>query len=110
MPKNVNLRSISNDHIKETYEWISDPEFQKIFMIRGKNSWEKHTDYFDKLIRDETQQGYAIFLDNQHIGNCGLKYMNNIEKSAELWIYIGIVSKRNIGLGSSDDSSLIDFF
>jgi len=99
MPKDTVLKPITKDHMTKTYEWISDPEFRKAFMVRGENSWERHVDYFDNLLRDYTQQGYAIFWGDLHVGNCGFKSINNLEKSAELWVYIGSVDARGIGLG-----------
>uniref|UniRef100_UPI00404874FF GNAT family N-acetyltransferase n=1 Tax=Algoriphagus sp. TaxID=1872435 RepID=UPI00404874FF len=97
--KDIILTPITKDHMTKTYEWISDPGFRKAFMVRGENSWERHVDYFDYLLRDDTQKGYAIFLGELHVGNCGFKYINNTEKSAELWIYIGSVGVRGVGLG-----------
>ena len=97
--KDIILKPITKDHMTKTYEWISDPGFRKAFMVRGENSWERHVDYFDYLLRDDTQKGYAIFLGELHVGNCGFKYINNTEKSAELWIYIGSVDVRGVGLG-----------
>tara|TARA_Y100000591_G_scaffold69691_1_gene57820 strand:- start:10483 stop:10977 length:495 start_codon:yes stop_codon:yes gene_type:complete len=99
MPRDIILKPITKDHMTKTYEWISDLEFRKAFMVRGENSWGRHVHYFDNLLRDDTQQGYAIFLGELHVGNCGFKYINNLEKSAELWIYIGSVDARGIGLG-----------
>ena len=83
----------------KTYEWVSNPHFRKIFMVRGENSWEDHVNYFDNLITDKTQQAYAIFWAERHVGNCGLKYVNKIKKCAELWIYIGCSDTRGNGLG-----------
>jgi RimJ/RimL family protein N-acetyltransferase len=97
--KDIILTPITKDHMTKTYEWISDPGFRKAFMVRGENSWERHVDYFDYLLRDDTQKGYAIFLGELHVGNCGFKYINNTKKSAELWIYIGSVDGRGFGLG-----------
>ena len=99
MSKDIILKPITKDHMTKTYEWISDPEFRKAFMVRGENSWERHVDYFDNLLRDDTRQGYAIFLGDLHVGNCGFKYINNLEKSAELWIYIGSEDTRGMGVG-----------
>lgn len=97
--ENLILEPISKDHIKKTYDWISDPEFRKEFMVRGENSWEKHIHYFDNLLNDPSQQGYAILLSDLHIGNCGFKYIDYSKKIAELWIYIGSIDARGIGLG-----------
>lgn len=85
--------------MKKTYVWISDPDFRKAFMVRGENDWERHVEYFDNLLTDDTQLAYAIYIGDLHVGNCGLKYINTINKSAELWIYIGTNDFRGIGLG-----------
>lgn len=98
--KDIILEPITKAHMTKTFEWISDPGFRKVFMVRGENSWERHKVYFDNLLRDNTQQGYAIFLGEMHVGNCGFKYISNSDKSAELWIYIGSLDVRGIGLGS----------
>jgi len=93
------LRPLVKAHMSKTYEWISDPKFRKAFMVRGENSWERHVEYFNSLLADDTQQGYAIYLDDIHVGNCGFKSISKSEKSAELWIYLGSVEARGLGLG-----------
>jgi len=97
--QDTTLRSLAKGHMLKTYEWISDPKFRKAFMVRGENSWERHVDYFSNLLTDDTQQGYAIYLDDIHVGNCGFKSISKSEKSAELWIYLGSVDARGLGLG-----------
>lgn len=107
MPKDTVLKPIMKDHMTKTYEWISDPEFRKAFMVRGENSWERHVDYFANLLKDDTRQCYAVFAGDIHVGNCGFKTINNIDKSAELWMYIGSVDARGIGLGGKAVSLLL---
>jgi UDP-4-amino-4,6-dideoxy-N-acetyl-beta-L-altrosamine N-acetyltransferase len=97
--KAIILKPMSMEHMPKTYDWISDPKFRKLFMVRGISSWEEHINYFENLLRDDTQQAYAMFLGDHHFGNCGLKYINNFEKSAELWIYIGNNEAKGVGLG-----------
>ena len=82
--QDTTLRPLAKDHMLKTYGWISDPKFRKSFMVRGENSWERHVDYFSNLLTDDTQQGYAIYLDGIHVGNCGFKSISKSEKSAEL--------------------------
>ena len=98
---NVILQPVAKDHEKKTFEWVTDSEFRKNFMIRGEPSWETHIDYFENLIEDDTQLAYAIFMDEIHVGNCGFKYINNLVKSAEVWLYIGNIDVRGLGLGGS---------
>ena len=78
---------------------MSDLNFRKEFMVRGIISWENHEKYFHDLIHNPCKQGYAIFLDDLHVGNCGFKYINNTNQSAELWLYLGNIEVRSIGLG-----------
>jgi RimJ/RimL family protein N-acetyltransferase len=96
---NILLESISKDHLKKTYEWISDPNFRKEFMVRGNISWESHENYFHDLLHNPSKQGYAVFLDHLHVGNCGFKYIDNLNRNAELWLYLGNPEVRSIGLG-----------
>jgi RimJ/RimL family protein N-acetyltransferase len=105
--KNTTLKRLKKTHMRKTYEWIKAPKFRKEFMLRGEVSWEIHVDYFNKLLMDSTQQGYAIFLDNVHIGNCGFKAIDSEKKSAELWIYIGSVEARGMGVGGRAIALLI---
>ena len=93
------LVPIAEDHMSKTYEWISNPDFRKAFMVRGENSWDRHVDYFNNLIEDDTQKAYAIFFGEAHVGNCGFKFIDSAEKCAELWIYIGSIDVRGVGLG-----------
>jgi len=105
---NILLEPISKSHINKTYEWMSDPNFRKEFMVRGNISWENHENYFRDLIHDPSKQGYAVFLDHLHIGNCGFKYIDNSNQSAELWLYLGNVEVRSIGLGGHTLGMLLE--
>ena len=96
---NILLEPISKDHLNKTYEWIIEPAFRKEFMVRGNVSWENHKSYFHNLIHDPSKQGYAVLLDHLHVGNCGFKHIDNLDQSAELWLYLGSIEVRSIGLG-----------
>ncbi len=85
--KNIELKKIGSTEIKNTFSWLLDPVFRKLFLMQDEPVWEKHIAYFEKVKNDLTQRVYAIYAGENHIGNCGFKYIKN--KTGELWIYIG---------------------
>ena len=95
----VSLEPFTGEHIAATFGWIKDPEFRRLFLMRGNPEWKEHLSYFDKTLKDSSQAVFAIKADNIHIGNCGLKNISNLDKKAELWIYIGESSMRMKGIG-----------
>lgn len=94
----ITLREFTYKEIELTFEWVQNKELQRLFTMREEPTWEKHKEYCQKLLADSTQSVYAIYNDDYHIGNCGLK---NIDKQeAELWLYIGDINQRGKGIGS----------
>ena len=85
----------------KTFEWVSDPSFRELFLIRGAVSWAGHVRYFENLLADPSQRAYSIHYRDRHVGNCGLKHMAANSGSAELWIYIGDSSTRGLGVGKT---------
>lgn len=86
-------------HVKETFDWVIKPDFQRLFMVRKKITWEGHQEYFKTILRDPDQRVYAIMKNNHHLGNCGLKNIVLPKKEGELWIYIGETASRGMGIG-----------
>lgn len=93
----VNIESFSEDNIERTFEWVSQEELQKLFTMREPPTWEKHGRYFEAVLADPSQRVYAIYKDGRHIGNCGLKNLDEV--SGELWLYIGAAEDRGCGYG-----------
>lgn len=81
-----------------TFEWIQDPDFQQLFLMRDRPTWEGHIKYFDRILKDPAQRVYAILSESRHVGNCGMK--NISLKEGELWIYIGEARMRGKGIAS----------
>lgn len=94
---NIELKKFTNDNIELTFDWIQDAELRRLFLMNGEPIWENHVKYFNSILNDYTQNVFAIFVDNNHIGNCGFK--NIKESEAELWIYIGENAYKSKGLG-----------
>jgi len=103
----LNLQEFNKSHIPLTFEWVKEKEFQRLFLIRGEVTWEKHFAYFDAILNDSQQRVYAILYDGYHIGNCGFKNIREQDGIGELWIYIGKDSLRGRGLGTQAARLLI---
>lgn len=103
----IRLIAFSELHIMKTFEWISDPELRRMFLLRGDPSWDGHSAYCRRLLADTGQKVYAICCGDEHVGNCGLK--NIIEKSeGELWVYIGSPLVRGKGIGTITTKLLLE--
>lgn len=104
----VALMPFTRDHIEKTYEWVADPDFQRLFLMREQPTWEGHKAYFDRVLADPSQRVLAILHDNAHVGNCGLKNIVR-EKEGELWLYVGEASMRRKNIGRSAAELLMHY-
>ena len=83
---NVLIVPFSDKHVRKTFEWIQDSELRKLFLMRGDPAWDDHVAYCKKVMKDNTQGFYAVFVDGRHAGNCGIKNIDHIKKQGEIWI------------------------
>lgn len=102
----LSLKDFNKDNIKLTFDWIQDPEFRRLFLMSGEPAWTNHVKYFETILNDSTQKVFAIYYDNNHIGNCGFKNIKGAE--AELWIYIGDKAYKSKGLGKEACKKLVE--
>lgn len=68
-------------------------------MMRGKPNKETHIKYFNKILSDPSQHWYAIYCEDEHIGNCGFKWIDEVTKIVTIWIYIGDETYKGKGNG-----------
>lgn len=101
------LVPIQNEHVHLTFEWVKESELQRLFLMRGKITWEGHQAYFKRVLSDPKQCIFAILVDDTHVGNCGLKNLSVSNKRGEIWIYIGDPSMREKGIGKRATELLI---
>lgn len=106
--KKVYLSSFGKEHLEKTFSWVQRVEFRESFNFIKEVNREDHVRWFDNLKDNNTQKHFAIYSreNNQHIGNCGFKYINK-EKNCEIWVYIGDVQNCRKGFGISAASQLI---
>ena len=94
----VSLIPFTRAHVEKTYAWVTNPDFQRLFLMRGQPTWEGHQAYFDRVLADPSQGVFAIIYDGAHVGNCGLKNIVR-EQEGELWLYVGEASMRRKDIG-----------
>lgn len=94
----VSLVPFTTHHIDKTFIWVSDPDFQHFFLMRGRPTREGHKAYFGRVLKDSSQNVFAIMYGDKHCGNCGFKNIVR-GKESELWIYIGDTCLRGKNVG-----------
>ena len=98
MTYNATLIPFTEHHIARTFTWIQDKDFRRYFLMRSEPTWNRHFKHFKDALNDSNQYIYAIIVNGEHVGNCGLKRAG--EETGELWIYIGDSNFREKGIGT----------
>jgi RimJ/RimL family protein N-acetyltransferase len=105
----VRLEPLGKAHESLTFSWLLDPVLREMFYLRGEPDWAMHQAYFDRVLCDQSQCLFAIVHDGQHVGNCGLKHIDQESGSAEMWIYVGSPQTRGSGIGGAATRQLLEF-
>lgn len=103
----ITLKHFSNDNVKMTFEWLQNAGLRQLFAMKKAPKWERHLEYIKKTLLDHTQIMFAIYYKDIHIGNCGLKYIQNRE--AAIWIYLGNENYKGKGLSKAACRQLISY-
>ena len=57
----VILKAFARENLEQTFSWIQNKEFRRVFGVRGEPDWETHVNYFNKILNDSTQKVFAIY-------------------------------------------------
>ena len=88
----VGLRAVEESDLKTLLDWRNNPKFRKFFReYRELNYYQQFQWFKNKVNADNCTSMFSIIdLDrNNLVGVCGLCYINWINRSADLSIYIG---------------------
>lgn len=96
----IQLNLFCPQHIEQTFEWVSQADLQRAFLMRGDITRSGNQAYFEALLADPRQRAYAVLQDETHIGNCGLKHIDSAAGEAEMWMYLGDPALRGRGIGT----------
>lgn len=85
------LAPFEEKHLETTLQWINDINIAKWINRVLPVTMMEHHEWFRKVTLDQSQVIFAIEETDskRHLGNCGLKNIDNRSRKAELWIYLG---------------------
>lgn len=96
----VNLQAPRPLDLRRSFHWLQDVGLRQQFLMRdGAPTRGGHFQYWRRLLADNRQRIFSIYQGRRHIGNAGLRDIDQVSGEAELWLYLGIAAKRGEGLG-----------
>jgi len=108
----VYLTAIERRTIEQLRLWRNNTELRKYFReYREISSTMQEAWYKDRVLGNDKQIDFEIhdINTNNLIGHCGLYYINWINRTAELTIYIGDMTYRKGGYGKDALKLLMDY-
>lgn len=90
--KKIGLRAIEEEELKILLDWRNNPEYRQYFReYRELNMVQQKEWFFSKAIKDNSTLMFSIIelKTNKIVGACGLCYINWVNGSADLSLYIG---------------------
>lgn len=90
--KKIGLRAIEEEELKILLDWRNNPEYRQYFReYRELNMVQQKEWFFSKAIKDNSTLMFSIIelKTNKIVGVCGLCYINWVNGSADLSLYIG---------------------
>jgi len=108
----VFLTAVNKSSIEQLRQWRNDPDLRKYFREHREISQDMQESWFkDRVSNNDKQVDFEIHFSSSGalIGHCGLYYINWINRTAELTIYIGDSTYKGKGLGSDALRLLMDY-
>src|SRR4051812_33686182 len=96
----IQLNFFGPQHIEQTFEWVSQADLRRAFLMRGDVTRSGNEAYFEALLADPRQRVFAVLQQETHIGNCGLKHIDRAAGEGEMWMYLGDPALRGRGIGT----------
>jgi UDP-2,4-diacetamido-2,4,6-trideoxy-beta-L-altropyranose hydrolase len=85
--------------VRRTFRWLQSPELRASFLMGLPPKRAEHFAFWRKALASKVQKIFSIYIGDRHVGNVGLKHIDQVGGTAEVWIYIGDVNARGRGLG-----------
>jgi RimJ/RimL family protein N-acetyltransferase len=83
------LMPLAESHLASTFQWLNCDHIQEGFLIEPPPDYESHVRWFRSSATHQNGKNFAVESENGHVGNCGLKSINNKHHTCELFIYLG---------------------
>tara|TARA_B100000900_G_C20601050_1_gene725610 strand:- start:1070 stop:1570 length:501 start_codon:yes stop_codon:yes gene_type:complete len=94
----IKLKKFDHTFLDKTFDWIQDSGLRKDFLFTANIDIQSHKKWYKSYIDDQTQTIFAIMVNENHVGNIGLKFIDLNNNNAETWIYIGDSSYKGRGV------------
>lgn len=109
LAKNITLADVKPLDIRRTFHWLQNVKLRQQFLQHSAPVRASHVTYWRALLKDQAQYSFSIIQRGKHVGNLGIKHVNVQNNQAELWIYIGVQTDHNKGLGTAA-LALLEYF
>lgn len=105
----VRLKPFEREDALLALEWVNDEELARAVDRALPVTRIEHERWHEALISRPDAVTFAVALDQQPVGVCGLKNQHPRARHAELWIYLGRPEARGRGHGAEAVRLLADF-
>ncbi len=88
----VSLRAIERDDLPQLLAWRNDPDFRRFFRENRELNLDQQIRWYDNLALTDSNVRMFSIVDNSTnklLGACGICYIDWVNKSGDLSIYIG---------------------
>lgn len=102
----TNLVPFTEEFIEKTYAIIKEKDVYQSFLLDPPDSYESHLNYWRHQLSMSDRFCYAICVNNEHCGNCGIKKLPNYDLW-EAWIYLDTTLTPRQGIGEASFCQLI---
>jgi len=86
----ITLREMERSDVVNKVNWFNDPEVNRLLLLNEKLDIPKSLEWFENSRSDPSRRDFVIeALDGAPIGNISLVHINDVHKTAEIYIVIG---------------------
>lgn len=105
----VTLAPFERDDLARVLEWVNDAELCRAVDRVLPVTRLEHERWYEALVTQRDSVTFAIQVEGETIGLCGLAHQRPRQRRATLWIYIGPAAQRGRGYGERSVRLLLRF-
>lgn len=109
--RKVTLRSVMRKDLPTLYIWMQNKHLLNAINRSKKTTFRSQMTWYKGIQKDENQIIFSIVHNRSRelLGQCGLRDIDQANKKAELWIYLGNSKSRGRGVGTEAVINLLDY-
>lgn len=105
----VRIAALEERHLPTMLKWLDDPDLREHIGTIYPIPMARHLEWYRTVVDDKSQLILAIETENGHVGTIGLRGIDFVYRSAELWIYIGDQQNRGSGVAKAAVEQILEF-